>query len=50
VAISGDTVVMGVPWEDTGGDNAGAAYIDIVAYIESIERTSPGILLLLMAN
>jgi hypothetical protein len=50
VDISGDNVVVGVPYEDTGSDDAGAAYIDIVAYIESIERTSPGILLLLMAQ
>ena len=50
VAISGDTVVMGVPYEDTGSDDAGAAYIYRVAYTESIRLTSPGILLLLMAN
>ncbi len=27
VAVSGDTAVVGAPWEDAGGENAGAAYV-----------------------
>ncbi|MCH8913132.1 MAG: FG-GAP repeat protein, partial [Planctomycetes bacterium] len=35
VAVSGDTTVVGAPFEDAGGGNAGAAYVFQQSFLTS---------------